>query len=94
MLIFFTNLSLEFQVTYLALFCLFLVIDSFKWFWMESLYKNVQLLLEFLKAPFLVLDFSCYTLNDLPDVICNIAIYADNTTFALSVIKHLICGNN
>ena len=49
------NLSLmEFQVRYLALFIPFLVIDSFKWFWIESLHKNIQLMLEFLKAPFLV----------------------------------------
>ena len=44
---------------YLTLFLLFSVIDSFKWFWMESLHKNIQLILEFLKAPFLVLHFSC-----------------------------------
>ena len=48
---------MEFQVRYLALFLLFSVIDSFKWFWMESLHKNNQLMLEFLKAPFLVLHF-------------------------------------
>ena len=53
---------IEFQVRYLALFLLFSVIGSFEWFWMESLCKNVQLMLEFLKAPFLVLHFSCYTL--------------------------------
>ena len=35
---------------------------------------------EFLKAPFLVLHFLLY-INDLPDdVICDIAIYADDTT--------------
>ena len=63
MLVFFRNLSLmEFQVRYLALFLLFLVIDNFEWFWMESLDKNMQLMLEFLKAPFLVLHFSYYTL--------------------------------
>ena len=63
MLVFFTNFSLkEFQVRYLALFLLFSVIDSFKWFWMESLHKNIQLMLELLKAPFLVLDFCYYTL--------------------------------
>ena len=34
-------------------------------------------------------------INDLPDdVICNIAICADDTTLYLSVIRHLICGNN
>ena len=34
-------------------------------------------------------------INNLPDdVICNIAIYADNATLYLSVIRHLICGNN
>ena len=63
MLVFFTNLSLmEFQVRYLALFLLFSVIDDFEWFWMESLHKNIQLMREFLKAPFLVLHFSYYTL--------------------------------
>ena len=60
MLVYSTNLSLmEFQVRYLALFLLFSVIDSFKWFWMESPHKNIQLMLEFLKGPFLVLHFSC-----------------------------------
>ena len=59
MLVFFTNLSLmEFQVRYLVLFCLFSVIDGFGWFWMESIHKNIQLMLESLKAPFLVLHFS------------------------------------
>ena len=44
MLVFFTNLSLmEFQVRYLALFLLFSVIDSFKWFWMGNLCKNIQI---------------------------------------------------
>ena len=43
---------------------------------MGNLHKNIQLMLEFLKHPFFILHFS-----DLPDdVICNIAIYADDTT--------------
>ena len=81
MLVFFTDLSLmEFQIRYLALFLLFSVIDGFEWLWMGSLHKNDQLMLEFLKAPFLVLHFLLY-INDLPDgVICDIAIYADDTT--------------
>ena len=63
MLFLFTNLSLmEFQVRYLAIFLLFSVIDGFEWFWMDSLHKNIQLMLEFLKGPFLVLHFSYYTL--------------------------------
>ena len=34
-------------------------------------------------------------INDLTDyVICNIAIYADDTLSTLSGIKDLICGNN
>ena len=92
-----TNISLvEFQVRYLALFLLFSVIDGFKWFWMGSILKNIQLMLEFLKASFLVLHFSYYTLKDLPDdVICDIAIYALMILLSiLSVIRHLICGNN
>ena len=53
---------MEFQVIYLTLFLLFSVIDSFEWFRMESLHNNIQLMLEFLKALFLLLHFSCYTL--------------------------------
>ena len=56
-LVFFTNLSLI-----EALFLLFSVIEGFKWFWMEILRKNIKLILEFLKASFLVQHFSCYTL--------------------------------
>ena len=69
---FITNLSLmEFWVRYLALFCLFSIIDGFGWFWIGSLFKNIQLMLELFKAPFLVLHFSYY--NDLADnVICNL----------------------
>ena len=63
MLIFFTKLSLmEFEAIYSALFLLFSVIDDFEWFWMESLHKNIQLMREFLKVPFLVLHFSYFTL--------------------------------
>ena len=82
MLVFFTNLSLmEFQVRYLALFLLFSVIDSFKWFWMGSLHKNIQFMLEFLKGPVFSPTLFLLYINDLPDdVICNIPIYADNTT--------------
>ena len=47
---------------------------------MKSLHKIIQLTLEFLKAPFLIPHFSCYTLiTFLDDVICNIATYADDT---------------
>ena len=59
---------MEFQVKYAALFCLLSVIDSFAWFWMAwkswklhggSLDKNIQLMLEFVKAPFMDQHFSC-----------------------------------
>ena len=36
--------------------------NSFKWFWIGSLLKNIQLIPELLKAPFMVLHFSYYTL--------------------------------
>ena len=96
MLVFFTNSGLmEFRVRYLALFLLFSVIDNFKWFWMESLHKNIQLMREFLKAPFLVLHFSYYILMTflmmlsviLPSMLMILL-------SVLSAIGHLICGNN
>ena len=64
-------------------FHLFALIDSFVWFIMGSLCKSIQLMLEFLKAPFLVLQFFHYIyISDLPDgIIYKIAIYADDTTY-------------
>ena len=96
MQVFFTNLSLlEFQVRYLALFLLFSVIDGFKWFWMESLHRNIQLMLEFLKAPFLVLHFSYYTLMNFLMMLSVILLSMLMILLSiLSVIRHLICGNN
>ena len=39
--VFFTNLCfMASQVRYLVLFLLFLVIDNFEWFWMESQSEN------------------------------------------------------
>ena len=95
MLVFVTNLSLmKFQVRYLAMFLLFSVIDSFKWFWRESLHKNIQLMLEFLKAPFLVLHFSCYTLMTFLTMLSVILLSMLMILLSiLSVIRHLICGN-
>ena len=52
----------DFQVRYLALLRLFLVIDDFEWLWMGSLHKNIQLIMVLLKVPFLVLHFSYNTL--------------------------------
>ena len=92
----FTNLSpMELQVSYLALFLLFLVIDSFKWFWMGNLHKNIRLMLGFLKAPFLALHFFYYTLMIfliMLSVILLSMLMILRTS--LSMIKHLICGNN
>ena len=86
---------MEFQVRYLALFLLFSVIDGFEWFWMEILHKNIQLMLEFLKAPFLVLHFSYYTLMAflmmLPVILLSMLMIL---LPYLSVIRHLSCGNN
>ena len=70
---------MEFQVTYLVFFLLSSVIDSFRQFWMASICKNIQLMLELFKAPFLVLFL--LNMNDfLDDVIYDIAINADGTT--------------
>ena len=42
---------------------------------MGSLQKNIQLMLEFLKAPLLVFHYSLLYINDLP-----VILYADDTT--------------
>ena len=96
MLVYFTDWSLmEFQVRYLALFLLFSVIDDFKWFWMEGRHKNIQLMWEFLKAPFLVLHFSYYTLMIFLTMLSVILLSMLMILLSiLSVIGHLICGNN
>ena len=69
--------------------------DGFEWFWMESLHKNIQLMLDFLKGPFLVLHFSYYTLMTFLTVLSVILLSMLMILLSiLSVIRHLICGNN
>ena len=96
MLVYFTNLSLmEFQVRYLALFLLFSVTDGFQWFWMKSLHKNIRLMLELCKAPFLVLHFSCYKLTTFLTMLSVILLSMLMILLSiLSVIRLLFCGNN
>ena len=94
MLAFFTNLRLmEFQVRYLALFLLFSVIDVFEWFWMEILHKNIQLMLEFFNSW--VHSFSCFILMIFLMMLSVILLSMLMILLSiLSVIEHLICGNN
>ena len=80
------------QVRYLAFFLLSSVIDSFKWFWKGSLHKNIQLMQEFLKAPFLVLHFSYYTLMTFLMKLS--VILLSMLMILLSILRHQICGNN
>ena len=59
---------------------------------MGSLHKNIQLMLEFLKALFLVLYFPPLFLSELPDyVICVMLLSLLMTLLpTLSVIRHLV----
>ena len=85
---------MEFQVRYVALFLFFSVIDGLEWFWVRNLHKNIQLMLEFLKAPFLVLHFSYYTLITFLTILSVILLYMLMILLSiLSVIRHVICGN-
>ena len=61
------------------------VINGFGWFWMGSLQKSTHSMFQFLKAPYLVLHFSYYTLMTF---LMNTSIYVLFST--VSVIKHLI----
>ena len=62
---------------------------------MASLYKNIQFMLEFFKAPFLVLHFFYYTLMTflmmLSDILLSMLMILHSI---LSVIRHLICVSN
>ena len=86
---------MKIQVKYSALFRLFSVINGFQLFLMGKLHKNIQLMLEFLKAPFLVLHFSYYTLMTFP-MMSSITLLSMLMIplSTLSVIGHLICGKN
>ena len=55
---------------------------------------NIQLMLELLKAPFLVLHFSYYTLMTFLMMLSVILLSMLILLSILSVIRHLICGNN
>ena len=89
------RIAREFQVRYFFLFLLFSVIGGFGWFWMASLHKNIQLMLEFLKGPFLILHFSYYRLMVFLMMFLVILLSMLMILLsALNVIRHLICGNN
>ena len=70
---------------------------------MESLPKNIQLIPEFLKAPFMVLHFSYYTLMTFLTMLSEIllsmlmillSILSVRQAICGSVIRHVVCDNN
>ena len=85
---------MEFQIQYLVLFFLFSVTDGFKWCWVASLHKNIQLMLESVRAPFYVLHFSYYTSVTFLMMLSMILISIWWYYSILSVIRHLIFGNS
>ena len=61
---------------------------------MESLHKNIQLMLEFLEAQFLVLHFSYYTLITFLMLLVILLSMLMILLSILNVSGYLICGNN
>ena len=62
---------------------------------MGSLHNNIQLILKLLKSLFLTLHFSYYILMAFLMILSMISISVlIILLYILSVIKHLICGNN
>ena len=79
----------------MALFCLSSVMESFEWFWMGSVHKNIQFMPEFLKGSFLVQHLSYYTLMTFLMMLFVILLsMLMILLYTPSVIRHLICGNN
>ena len=59
-----------------------------------SLQKNIQLMMEFFKLPFLFLHFSCYTLMTFLMLFVILLSMLMILLSILSVIRHLICCDN
>ena len=60
-----------------------------------KLHKNIQLMLEFLKAPFMFLHFYYYTLMTFMMMLSVMLLSMLIILLSiLGVIRHLICGNN
>ena len=93
--VFLTDLILmEFQGKYFISFFSFLSIAGFSLFWIGSLHKNIQLMLEFLKAPLLVLQLFYYTFMTFLIMLSVIIPYMLMIFATLSVTRYLICTNN
>ena len=94
MLVFFTSLSRKkFQV--FGLISSFLSNRQLLLVMMGQLHKNIQLMLEFLRAPFLVLHFFYYTLMTFLMMLSVILLSILMILLSiLKVIGHLICVNN
>ena len=72
---------------------LFSVADGFKWFWVNSFHENMQLMVDFLKASFLVLEFFYYTLMIFLMMLSLILLLMLMVLLCiLSVVRYLICG--
>ena len=61
---------------------------------MGSVHKNVQLMLECLKAPFLVLHFSYYTVMTFLMMLSVILLFILILSSSVNMIRYLICGSN
>ena len=80
LVLFISSSLLEFQDLFLTLFLQYSMIDTFRQFCKESFHKSTLLMPP--QGSILSLTHFLLYIHELPDIICNTAIYVDTTLYS------------